>query len=239
MMNTTVSILCNPDAADNPEFIRTAIINQLHLKDATPFCYRLIRRSVDARSRIPNFVLDFFVAVDEPLPVNPYTWSLNSPSRLAGKIIIVGAGPAGYFAALRLLENGIKPVVLERGKDVLERRKDIQPLLKRGIIHPDSNYCFGEGGAGAYSDGKLYTRSHKRGDVQQILAILSAHGASPDILIDSHPHVGSNRLPRIVKNLRETIISHGGEIHFNSKVTDFIINNQTIAGVTVNDCDTV
>jgi len=238
-MNTTVSILCNPDHADNPEFIRTAIINQLHLKDATPFCHRLIRRSVDARSRIPKFVLDFFVAVDEPLPVNPDTWSLNCPSRLAGTIIIVGAGPAGYFAALRLLENGIKPVVLERGKDVLERRKDIQPLLKRGIIHPDSNYCFGEGGAGAYSDGKLYTRSHKRGDVQQILTILSAHGASPDILIDSHPHVGSNRLPRIVKNMRETILSHGGEIHFNSKVTDFIINNQTIAGVTVNDCQTV
>ncbi len=239
IMNTTVSILCDPDLVDNTDFIRGAIISQLHLKDAPSFSHRLIRRSIDARSKIPKFVLDFLVAVDEPLPMNPESWSLIRPDQLAGTVIIVGAGPAGYFAAIRLLENGIKPVVLERGKDVLERRKDIQPLLKRGSIHPDSNYCFGEGGAGAYSDGKLYTRSHKRGDIQQILAILVAHGASPDILIDTHPHIGSNRLPRMVKNMRGTILSHGGEIHFNSKVTDFIIDNQTIAGVTVNDSHTV
>jgi uncharacterized FAD-dependent dehydrogenase len=153
--------------------------------------------------------------------------------------VIVGAGPAGYFAGLELLELGLRPIILERGKDVSSRRKDIQQIHTRGIVNPHSNYCFGEGGAGAYSDGKLYTRSHKRGDIGKILSIMVAHGAPDDILIDAHPHIGSNRLPRMVKSIRETIRARGGEIHFESWVTDWVIEDGRINGVWINGKDKI
>jgi uncharacterized FAD-dependent dehydrogenase len=145
--------------------------------------------------------------------------------------VIVGSGPAGLFAALRLIELGIKPIVLERGKDVRTRRRDLAAINKDHIVNPDSNYCFGEGGAGTYSDGKLYTRSKKRGDVQRILEILVAHGAHDDILFDAHPHIGTNKLPVLVTALRETVIRAGGEVRFDTKVTDLMIDSDVCKGV--------
>jgi uncharacterized protein len=147
--------------------------------------------------------------------------------------IIIGAGPAGLFAALRLIELGIKPIIIERGKDVRARRRDLAAINKDHVVNPESNYCFGEGGAGTYSDGKLYTRSKKRGDLLRILEILVAHGAPEDILYDSHPHIGTNKLPNIVANIRNTIIEKGGEVHFEKKFTGFIKNNNQISGVVI------
>jgi hypothetical protein len=150
-------------------------------------------------------------------------------------VIIVGAGPAGYFAALELIELGLKPIVLDRGKDVQARRRDLRAIQQFGIVNPHSNYCFGEGGAGTYSDGKLYTRSHKRGSIKKALELFVEHGAVSDILVDAHPHIGSNKLPQVVANMRETILNYGGEVHFDSLVTDFIVENQTMKGVIVNE----
>jgi hypothetical protein len=150
------------------------------------------------------------------------------------KVIIVGFGPAGMFAALKLIESGIKPVIVERGKDVQMRRRDIRAIQQEHIVNPDSNYCFGEGGAGAYSDGKLYTRSTKRGDVSKIIDILIQHGADSDIAIDAHPHIGSNRLPKIVAAIRKTILDNGGEIYFNSRVDDLLLRDEKIIGAKIN-----
>jgi uncharacterized protein len=192
-----------------------------------------VRRSVDARSKNPVFriLLDVFIN-ESPVPAEN---KINYVNIEKGKrIIIIGFGPGGMFAALRLIEEGIKPVIIERGKDVQTRRRDLRNLQQDHIVNPDSNYCFGEGGAGTYSDGKLYTRSTKRGDVKKILNILVRHGAQEDILIDAHPHIGSNVLPKVVQEIRETILRCGGEIHFNSKVTDLLIQNQKLKGVVVN-----
>jgi uncharacterized protein len=153
----------------------------------------------------------------------------------AKEVIIVGAGPAGYFAAMECIESGLKPIVLDRGKDVRERRRDLKAIQQDGVVNPDSNYCFGEGGAGTYSDGKLYTRSHKRGKIDKVLRLLVEHGANPEILIDAHPHIGSNKLPQIIASIRETIEQHGGKVLFNHKVTDFLIENNEIKGVQCGD----
>ena len=144
------------------------------------------------------------------------------------EIVIVGSGPAGLFAALKLIELGLKPIILERGKDVQSRRRDIAAINKQHIVNSDSNYCFGEGGAGTYSDGKLYTRSKKRGSIQSVLETMVYHGAKEEILIDAHPHIGTNKLPKLISSIRETILKAGGEIHFNSKVTDFILKDNNI-----------
>jgi hypothetical protein len=159
----------------------------------------------------------------------------NSPKR----VIIVGSGPAGLFAALRLIELGIKPVVIERGKDVQSRRRDLAAINKEHIVNPDSNYCFGEGGAGTYSDGKLYTRSKKRGDIKRILEIMVAHGAKDEILFDAHPHIGTNKLPRLVAGLRESIRDAGGEVIFETRVVDFILDENRIKGVVTQNGDRV
>jgi uncharacterized FAD-dependent dehydrogenase len=147
------------------------------------------------------------------------------------KVVIVGAGPAGYFAALQCLTLGLMPIVIDRGKDVRARRRDLKAIQQNGVVDPDSNYCFGEGGAGTYSDGKLYTRSHKRGSIENVLQILVKHGANPDILVDAHPHIGSNKLPQIVTNLRNTILAYGGEVHFEEKVVDFVKKGNRLTGV--------
>ena len=192
------------------------------------------RRSIDGRHRPPQLVYQVAVYIDEPFKPDSKIQPTYQQSVSDRKVIIIGAGPAGYFAALECLEYGITPIVFERGKDVQSRRKDIRLLLRQSLVNPNSNYCFGEGGAGAYSDGKLYTRATKRGNVEKMLTILVNHGAHPDILIDAHPHIGSNRLPKIIKNIRQTILDHGGEVHFNAALTDLIIQQNQIRGVIIN-----
>ena len=178
----------------------------------------IVRRSVDARQDILyRYRIQAYRKGEEfvPFKVDPY-----QDVHGAEPVIVIGAGPAGMFASLKLLQRGFKPIVLERGKDVERRKVDMAKLSTDGILDPDSNYCYGEGGAGAFSDGKLYTRSSKRGDIREVLHQLVAFGAHPDILIDAHPHIGTDRLPEIVKNIRKCIEDHGGEYHFDSRVTD-------------------
>ena len=199
--------------------------------------FEIDRRSIDARQK--NIKVNLSIRIDEqPLGVRfveyhrPQTQVGNAPA-----IIIVGSGPAGLFAALKAIELGIKPIILERGKDVRARRWDLAAITKDHNVNPDSNYCFGEGGAGTYSDGKLYTRSKKRGSVRRIFEVLVAHGANEDILFESHPHIGTNHLPKLITAIRETILSHGGEVRFNSKVTDFVIENGEMKGVVLENGD--
>ena len=180
----------------------------------------VVRRSVDARQEILyRYQVQAYRDNEpyEPYKVAPYLDVHDAPP-----VIVVGAGPAGMFAALKLLQLGLKPIVLERGKDVERRKVDMAKLSVEGVLDPDSNYCYGEGGAGAFSDGKLYTRSSKRGDIREVLYQLVAFGAHPDILIDAHPHIGTDRLPEVVKNIRQCIEDHGGEYHFDSRVTDIV-----------------
>jgi len=194
---------------------------------------KVLKKSIDARKKDVFFNYRIAVYINEPVEnTSKYTLDYKDVSK-ATEIHIIGFGPAGMFAALRCLELGFKPVVYERGKNVRDRRKDLRAINQFQIVDEDSNYCFGEGGAGTYSDGKLYTRSLKRGDVRRIFEILVAHGASEEILIDAHPHIGTNKLPRIVEGIREAILEHGGEIHFESRVTDFGISNGKISSITL------
>lgn len=198
---------------------------------------KILKRSIDARQRqvMVNVTLRAFI--DEPAPAHPlFTPIIYTPVAAdAPQCIVVGAGPAGLFAALRLIERGVRPIVLERGKDVDSRRKDMARIAREGIVDPDSNYCFGEGGAGAYSDGKLYTRSKKRGPVDKILTVFHQHGAQEDILVDAHPHIGTDRLPEVIKSMRHTIEHCGGKVLFNTKVTDVIIDGNKVTGVVTAD----
>lgn len=185
----------------------------------------LLRRSIDARQRRVILNVSLGVHVDEiDTQFSRYEPVVYPDVHSAPQVIVTGAGPAGLFAALELIERGLRPIVLERGKDVDARRRDMVAISREGVVDPDSNYCFGEGGAGAFSDGKLYTRSTKRGPVDKVLQILHAHGAADDILIDAHPHIGSDRLPAIIKSIRGTIEQHGGEVHFNTRVTDLLMS---------------
>lgn len=201
------------------------------LKEASGI--RILRKSLDARKRPIHFNLLVDVYLAEPLPPRNTAFDFKDV-RNAPHAVIIGAGPAGLFAALKLLEQGIKPIVYERGKDVRERRRDLAKITRYNTVNPESNYCFGEGGAGTYSDGKLYTRSTKRGDVNRILALLVAHGADERILYEAHPHIGTNKLPHIITAIRETILHFGGEVHFNSKLTDLITEGDEIRGVEIN-----
>lgn len=195
---------------------------------------RIVKRSIDARQRRVMVNLKVRYAIDEPLGftslVPPIDYKPVPDD--APQAIVVGAGPGGLFAALRLIELGIRPIVLERGKNVRDRRVDVAKISREGIVDPDSNYCFGEGGAGAYSDGKLYTRSKKRGNVERILSIFHQHGASDDILIDAHPHIGSDRLPAIIERMRATIIDCGGEVRFLTRVSGLVLDAGEVKGVT-------
>ncbi len=215
-----------PEIAFNNEELAMFLAKEDSLKQT-----KLIKRSIDARSRNikVNLTVEFFDK-NEQIPTLAYT----KPSKInpnSKRVIIVGAGPAGLFAALKLLELGHKPIVIERGKDVQARRRDLAAINKDHIVNEDSNYCFGEGGAGTYSDGKLYTRSSKRGDIKRILEILVVHGAKDDILVDAHPHIGTNKLPQLIQNMRESIIESGGEIYFNERVCDFTVSFEQVKGI--------
>ena len=199
------------------------------------FTIKVLRKSIDARKQTIYFNYKLAVYIKEKAPeTSTYSFNYMDVSK-AKPIHIIGFGPAGMWAALRCLELGYKPIVLERGKNVQNRRRDIKAINQDHVVNEDSNYCFGEGGAGTYSDGKLYTRSLKRGDVRRIFESLVHHGATEQILIDAHPHIGTNKLPKIVQNIRETILKYGGEVHFNSKVIDFIIERNQLKTIVLQD----
>jgi len=194
--------------------------------------FHLLKQSIDARGKQAWFHITVNVFIDEPFqPISLIPLELKEVRNANKKVIVIGAGPAGLFAALHLIEQGIQPIVLERGKDVRARRRDLAAINKEGIVNPESNYCFGEGGAGTYSDGKLYTRSTKRGDVYRILSILVQFGADEKILYEAHPHIGTNKLPNIITAIRNKIIECGGEVRFEKKVSDFIVEQQAMKGV--------
>ncbi len=233
-MKKEIELTIAPDNIYNYEFIRKEAAREIRTDVNEITHVSIIKRSIDARRINPVYKIKAIAYIREAPFKDIIKFDFKNVEK--GKaVIIVGFGPAGMFAALRFLELGIKPIILERGKDVRSRRRDLRAIQQFGVVNPDSNYCFGEGGAGTYSDGKLYTRSTKRGNVKRILNLLVYHGAQSEILIDSHPHIGSNILPRVVSNIRETILRYGGEIHFDSRVTDFIIEQSRIRGVIVND----
>ncbi len=230
-MKKEIDLVVSPEQAHSESALRKILSNQSGL-DSKSLCYRIVRRSIDARQRAVKFNLKVEVYSDlAEMPPRIITREFP-PLKYSKTAIVIGAGPAGLFAALKLIECGIKPIVLERGKDVQLRRRDIAAITKEHLINEDSNYCFGEGGAGTYSDGKLYTRSTKRGDVRSVLETLVQFGASEDILTDAHPHIGTNKLPGIIAAMREQIIASGGEIRFNCRVTDFDISGNEIVSVT-------
>lgn len=223
-----------PEEAANEQLVQQRAIRKSGIPARQITAVRLLRRSIDARATQPYIRLRLTIYADEPPTPEPALLEALQPVNQQPEVIIVGAGPAGYFAALELIELGLRPILFDRGKDVRARRRDLRAIQQFGKVNPHSNYCFGEGGAGTYSDGKLYTRSHKRGNIAKALQLLVEHGATPDILIDAHPHIGSNKLPGVVANIRETILRFGGEVHFESWVTDLIRHDGRIQGVVVN-----
>lgn len=226
-MHQTLQLTLPPETALDESAFRQYIIQTLHLQDTDALTVRKVRQSIDARSRQIKVNVQADIYADE-LPPSVITYKKGYPDvSQKPAVVIVGCGPAGMFAALRLVELGYKPVLLERGKDVRARRRDLAAINKDHVVHPDSNYCFGEGGAGTYSDGKLYTRSSKRGDIRRILEIFVAHGAAEEILYDAHPHIGTNKLPPLIADMRQSILNAGGEVHFKTKVTDFIFSEKS------------
>lgn len=231
-------MVVSPPEAANADLLRSAVSQQLNIKADRITRVHILKRSIDARSRNIKINLRVEAFIDEAPPEPAPLLSSYPNVSDAHVALIAGAGPAGLFAALRLIELGVKPIILERGKDVKSRRRDLAAINKQHIVNPDSNYCFGEGGAGTYSDGKLYTRATKRGDVNRILKTFVAHGASEDIMVEAHPHIGTNKLPKIIVNMRESILKAGGEIHFNTRVTDLIIKDRAMRGVVTENVET-
>ena len=230
-MQKELQIQVTPETAQNQEQLKTYISRQFNHAKNEIIHVDILKRSIDARQKSVKINLKVNVFLNE----TPVKKAIDIPGYTdvsdSQEVIVIGAGPAGLFAALKLIEKGLKPIVIERGKDVRDRRRDLAAITKNHLVNEDSNYCFGEGGAGTYSDGKLYTRSKKRGDVNKILNLLIAHGANEDIGINAHPHIGTNKLPKIIQAIRETILQYGGEILFNTRVVDILVKNNEIDGV--------
>lgn len=231
---TVVNFVCSPEEAKDDSFLEKRIREELSLSSSNFIDFRWRKRSIDARQKNIKINASFEVGIDEALAPRYASENFKKLQAHAPVVHIVGAGPAGLFAALQAIALGIRPIVFERGKDVRARRRDLAKLTKSHELNPESNYCFGEGGAGTYSDGKLYTRSKKRGDVQKVLEWLVQFGAKEDILIDAHPHIGTNKLPQLIEAIREQIIDSGGEIHFEHKLTDIEISNGQIVQIQIN-----
>ncbi len=220
-----------PQQAFDNQALRKAVAHKLRLHPNDIKHINTIRRSIDARQRQVKFRLQIAVYTKSEALPEPDAPILYKDVSTAPQVIIIGAGPAGLFAALGLIERGLRPIILERGQDVVQRKKDLGLMFKQRHINSESNYCFGEGGAGTFSDGKLYTRSSKRGNVKKILRIFVQHGAEETILVDAHPHLGTNRLPHIISNMRHSILQAGGEIHFDCKMSDLVLQNQSVKEV--------
>ncbi len=220
-----------PQVAANERLLRQWLADEYGFDVRTVTSLRILRRSIDARQRTIFVNLKVRIYIHEQPEQDEYVTTFYPDVSAAPQVIVVGAGPGGLFAALRLIELGLRPVVIERGKDVHERKKDLSLITKTQQVDPESNYCFGEGGAGAYSDGKLYTRSKKRGSIEKILNVFCQHGASTNILADAHPHIGTDKLPRVIEQMRHTILQSGGEVHFQTKMTRLITEGSRVIGV--------
>jgi len=227
-----ISISIPAKEALSEQSVKQSVSNELGLSSEIPFSVQVVKRSIDARNRNIKMNLKLRVIINENFNEDKIKidYKQVNPKKI---VYIVGAGPAGLFAALRCIEQGIKPIIIERGKKVRDRRRDLAAINKSHIVNPESNYCFGEGGAGTYSDGKLYTRSGKRGSIDKILKTLIYHGAHSDIIVDAHPHIGTNKLPGIIENIRNTIVQFGGEIWFETKLIDITHKNNAITSISV------
>ena len=229
-MTNEYQVRVQPQVAANEQALRAFLADEYGFDVRTITALRILRRSIDARQRTIFVNLKVRVFINEQPQNDEYQHTEYPDVSGRPKVIVVGAGPGGLFAALRLIELGLCPIVLERGKDVHERKKDLAQIAKTQRVDAESNYCFGEGGAGAYSDGKLYTRSKKRGSIEKILNVFCQHGASTNILADAHPHIGTDKLPRVIENMRNTILRCGGEVHFQTKMTRLILSGNTVVG---------
>ncbi len=235
-MQRNVSLRLLPSEAANESIVRQYIAQAEAVKLSAISGFTILKQSIDARGRQTWINLSLKAFVNEPFqPRELIPITFRDVRNAPNSVLIIGAGPAGLFAALQLIEKGVKPILLERGKDVRARRRDLAILNKEGNVHPESNYCFGEGGAGTYSDGKLYTRSSKRGDINRILNLFVQFGAEEQILYEAHPHIGTNKLPQIITAMRKTIVDCGGEFMFEKKIVDFIIKDNEMRGVETAD----
>lgn len=239
-MSSTVDIRVSPETAHNDEQLKKKLANKLNCKPSDIAAFKVLKSSIDARKKPVVYQLRIAYTLEgEAVDFPEHTKRIFKNVADAPAVIIVGAGPAGLFAALKLIELGLKPIVLERGKDVRSRRRDLAKINKEHIVNPESNYCFGEGGAGTYSDGKLYTRSGNKKLIKSILESFVQFGADENILVNAHPHIGTNKLPGIITAMRECIVEYGGEIHFDSKLTNLIIEENAIKGAEVNGSEKI